>query len=127
MQSLQKESESKSQVERFLDATAYYLKRDWIGPYTEPWGVRPKAILRDGHSVSIQASGSHYSRKDPTTGRWYSLELWNFSCPVPQFLGEDPDPEHPQPYAYTPIDLVDLFVAMHGGIDIEASIAAHHD
>lgn len=124
MQDLQKESSSKSQVERFLDATAHYLKHD-IGPYAEPWGVRPKAILRDGHSVSIQAGGSHYSRK--WNGRWESVELWNFSCEIPRFLGEDPDPEHPQPYAYTPIDLVDLFVAMHGGIDIEASIAAHHD
>lgn len=124
MQSLQKESNSKSQVERFLDATDHYLKHP-IDPFYEPWGVRPRAILRDGRSVSLQASSSHYSRK--VGGRWTAVELWHFSCPIPQFLGEEPDPDHPQPYAYVPIDLVDLFVAMHGGIDIEASIAAHHD
>lgn len=123
MQSLQEKSDSKSQVEKFLDATAHYLSTH--GFLTEPYGVRPVAILRDGHSVSLQASGSYYSRK--YNGRWTAVEMWHFTCPIPGFLLADRDEEDDGPLGYVPIDLADLFVAMHGGIDIEASIAAHHD
>ena len=124
MQDLQ----GKSQVELFLDRTEHYLKPAIFFGRIFPgrgggMGVRPVVHLVDGEHCSIQASTGHYCSF--VDGHWREVEIWNLSSPAPSFFSEYGDGE--DPYAYVPIELVDLFVAAHGGIDWERTLANRDD
>lgn len=84
---------------------------------------RARIVCADGHSISVQASSTHYSK--PRDNRYFNIWLYDS---VEVGYPELPDGEvyHPEElesfrqqggsvYPYTPIGVVAAFVQAHGG------------
>lgn len=73
----------------------------------------------DGFSLSVQATHGAYCSPRTNLGPWYEVEV-GFPSAYPDFImshAEEPDKPTETVYPYTPIELVDQFIAMHGGPD----------
>lgn len=79
---------------------------------------RPRAICKDGYSISIQAGYFYYSnpRKDGSD-YYYEVELGfpNMEDDIIKAYAEDEDYMHTV-YGYVPVEIVDKLLEKHGGI-----------
>ena len=89
----------------------------------QAWAPRKKVTCKDGFTVSIQASKSHYCQPRLDDANWYSaVELGYPSEAVHEWLEYmDGDPDTTEPtdtvYGYVPVDIVNATLRQHGGID----------
>lgn len=92
--------------------------------------IRPVLRCNDGVSLSVQASSDHYcsprvnylAMVDHTGNeiqRYKSLEVWHVTSEVPESWNEYGSKD--DPYAFIPVELVQEFIDLHGGIDWIAS------
>lgn len=82
--------------------------------------VYPKALLKDGFSISIQASEFHYCHPRNSIGPWNEMEL-GFPSELDLILdeyAEEPD-TCDTVFGYVPIAIVNELISKHGGIIIE--------
>lgn len=91
------------------------------------YGHIPRVVCKDGFSISVQASGSHYSspKEFLSINGWTKVELGYPSEPIPELAehadGQDPDATEGI-WAYTPIEAVEKLLDSHSGIDLVATI-----
>ncbi len=81
--------------------------------------VRPAAKCKDGTTISIQASETHYSTPRQNGLDYYTtVELGYPSVEDADLkeFAEDKENLTDTVYGYVPIDVVDAFVEKHGGI-----------
>lgn len=83
--------------------------------------VKPRAKCADGWTVSIQASERHYCHPYNVADPEYNythVEVGFPDEPFPELIGEfAEEPEEPGGvYPFTPMDILDLVIAAHGGI-----------
>lgn len=79
--------------------------------------VRPKFLLKDGISLSIQASSAHYSSLDSfEQDKYETVEVGFPSEPIPELLpyAEDSGAPTDSVYAYVPVDLLNNIIEAHG-------------
>ena len=85
--------------------------------------IKPRTICNDGTSLSIQASRTHYCKPRCDEGPYYQMEVgyiqdangdtlappesWGAYTDGPEFLNDV--------YGYVPVELIDAFIAEHGG------------
>lgn len=97
----------------------------WLKPH-----VIPKIVCKDGFSVSLQASRTHYCSPRTDQGPWFEVELGfptagdNRLIEYIDAYTDDPD-QLPDPtdnvYGYVPLDIVLEVFESHGGIDEDAT------
>lgn len=102
-----------------------FLVLERLNSWPYPFQVlRPMVVCKDGFKVSIQASAGHYCYPRIDTDRsipYEKVELGFPSEAVPEWLEyaeEQYDPTDTV-YGYVPVELVDIGLAKHGGIDLE--------
>lgn len=80
--------------------------------------IRPRIICKDGFSVSVQASKTHYCRPRINTGPYSRVELGYPSETVTEWMKYAETPESPTEtvYGYVPIEIVEDVIEQHGGI-----------
>lgn len=80
--------------------------------------VRPRAICKDGFSVSIQGSEYHYSCPRSNSSIFSEVELGFPSCVEALWLNYAVDKDHALDtvYGYVPVDVVEAVISKHGGI-----------
>lgn len=88
-----------------------------LGP--RQFGVRPRVTCRDGYSVSIQASSSHYC--DPREDNLYEYTTVELGYPsmadnIIKDYAEDEEDLTGTVYGHVPVELVEELLAIHGGI-----------
>ena len=81
--------------------------------------VRPRVICKDGFSISIQASETHYCT--PKTNEDILFETVELGYPddiEELILGYAENIQDPMytVYGYVPVELVDMMLEKHGGI-----------
>lgn len=84
---------------------------------------RPFAVCKDGFSISIQASDSHYcTPKTNDDVIFETVELGYPSKKEKSILKYAEDSDYPTGtvYAQVPVKIVDLLLEKHGGIDIKS-------
>ncbi len=95
------------------------LKRIITTPAGDRDHVERRIICKDGTTMSVQASRSHYSTpRDDYQAPYTKLELGYPSVPPPPYLmefAEYPDDPTGTLYGYVPAELVLQFVREHGG------------
>lgn len=103
-------------------STNEFLEKTWdpVPGNVHHWR-RPKAIMQDGYSVSIQASETHYCRPRTTKGSGFtSVELGYPTAkdPLIDDYAEDKDSDDylHMVYPYVPVSVVDELIKKHGGI-----------
>jgi translation initiation factor 2B subunit (eIF-2B alpha/beta/delta family) len=84
-------------------------------------GIRPRITCTDGTSLSVQASPLHYSDPQTVEGPHRLVEVGYLRDAAGNDLPAPPDwEEHGDVLApvfnYTPVALVEAFIAQHGGI-----------
>lgn len=87
--------------------------------------TRKHLVCNDGTTMSVQASEYHYcsprrsyidcNTEEITYFEYSTVEVWCVSCDVPDSWLEYGNQED-DPYAYIPINMVEEFIKMHGGI-----------
>lgn len=92
--------------------------------YTCGQGLRKRLVCKDGTTLSVQASDSHWCSPrssyvndytdDIEFFDYYSVEVWCVSADVPDSWSDYGDDDNP--YAYIPVTLVEKFIDSHGGI-----------
>ena len=86
-------------------------------------------IMKDGLGMSVQASEYHYCcpRRNLEIGieDYFEYEVGFPTEKVPQFMEFAENPEEPTStvYGYVPLDVIQEVICLHGGIDIEATLA----
>ena len=69
----------------------------------------------DGTTLSVQASQYHYCKpREDFADSYRKVEVWFVTATVPCAWKEYGGDENP--YAYIPIELVEEFIDLHGGI-----------
>ena len=85
--------------------------------------IKPRVICSDGVSLSIQASRTHYCEPRDDEGPYYEMEVGYIQdangdtlAPPESWLPYADRTEFPiVVYGYVPIELIDAFIAEHGG------------
>lgn len=82
-----------------------------------------KIVCADGFQVSVQASTSHYCTPRDDYGPYSEVELGYPNEPVEAWMeyAEDPDRPTTTVYGYVPIEVVEVVLDQHGGIDWAAT------
>lgn len=77
--------------------------------------VRPRLACADGFTISVQASGYHYStpRKNFQDGRMYTALELGFASMDDELIEDYSDGTV---YPYVPVEIVDKLIKKHGGI-----------
>lgn len=81
--------------------------------------IRPRAVCKDGFSISIQAGSSLYCRpRQDWLYEYDSVELGFPSDPddLIEEYAEDPEDLTDTVYGYVPVELVDQLLEKHGGL-----------
>lgn len=81
---------------------------------------RPRVICKDGYSVSIQANVYVYCEPRENKKDFYSEVELGFPNQYDELLDDynaDPLESIDTIYGYVPVELVDLLLEKHGGID----------
>jgi hypothetical protein len=89
------------------------------GRISDIQAVRPRAICKDGFSISIQAGSGLYCH--PRQDWMYEYDMVELGYPSnPDDLiaeyAEDPDDLTGTVYAYVPVEVVDQLLEKHGGL-----------
>ncbi len=86
--------------------------------------VMPRLILKDGVSLSVQASEHSYSSPRDNKGPYTKVEV-GFPSEAPPEAWKEFAEEWGKPtgtvYGYIPLTLVMLYIGAHGGIDRDAT------
>lgn len=84
--------------------------------------MMPCIICEDGTTVSVQASAFHYAHPRANRGPYKGVEV-GFPSVEPPLAWEKYAEDWKNPtdtvYAYVPLELVSLFIASHGGINVD--------
>lgn len=87
---------------------------------TDRYGVRPRAICKDGFSISIQCSNRHCCWPKPTDIHSVANNLETVELGWPNTGGKELDSINQYfdagVYLYVPIELVEKLIQTHGGI-----------
>lgn len=70
----------------------------------------PEVVCKDGTTLSVQASETHYCTPRENKGPYTEVEVWCVTAPVTEFEYDSEEPS-----AYVPIEQVALFIDNHGG------------
>jgi hypothetical protein len=108
-------------------AESYKANRHWLmqrandfdQSINETHFIRPRAVCKDGFTISIQASFAHYSNPRLTIpGHYKEVELGypTEAEPLLADYAEDSDDLTHTVYGFVPVELVDKVLAKHGGI-----------
>lgn len=96
-------------VNEFLKAT-----------YNEKRFLNPKIYCKDGTSLSVQANALVFCKPQKNNApHYYEVEVGRVSNSVPSSWDEYGD--GCAEYSYVPVEMVDEYISLHGGIDIEKS------
>jgi len=78
-----------------------------------------RVVCKDGFSVSVQASSTHYCTPKSNLGPYTEVELGFPSEPVEAWMPYADNVDNPTGtiYGYVPIELVEEVLKKHGGID----------
>ena len=96
-----------------------------IGPIAT---MMPRLILKDGTSLSVQASEHSYSSPRDNKGPYTKVEVGFPSGTPPEAWKEfAEDWENPSNtvYGYVPLSMVMLYIGAHGGINREATFEGY--
>ena len=96
----------------------------------EPYWIAPRIICKDGFSMSVQVhQGVYCSPRDGFGPVWAMAEIGfpsaKPSAEVMAYIDSPKDDPTDTVYRYVPMELIDRLVAEHGGIDIQAIVAAN--
>jgi hypothetical protein len=85
--------------------------------------LRPKVVCKDGTTLSVQASRTHYCQpRMGGFGPYREVEVWPEVAP-PQSWGKYYDGEYEKGvtgvFGYVPVELVQDFIDGHSGIDVK--------
>ena len=84
----------------------------------------PRFFCKDGTYLSVQASNTHYSMPRDNEGPYTHVEVGFPSIDPPESWAEYADGEYPNDvYGYVPLELVNEFIELHGGIDFLKTFA----
>lgn len=86
--------------------------------YKSTFPLAKRINCKDGFSISVQATHGAYCSPRQNIGPWHEVEC-GFPSDVPDGLmtyAEDPDSPTETVYPYTPIELVEKLIALHGGM-----------
>jgi hypothetical protein len=92
----------------FDDGTVYHFRE-----------IAPHMVLADGVTLSIQASRTHYcSPRQDDAYHYFAVEIGYPTVMLPEEFNEyaDGEPKQDGVWGYVPVDLIDKFIADHGGI-----------
>ena len=83
--------------------------------------IRPRIVCNDGFSMSVQASQGAYCEPREDTGDYISCEIGYPSEKeyMIMMFAEDRNTPTATVYARVPVELIDLVITKHGGINIE--------
>ena len=88
--------------------------------FTDMLKIRPRVECKDGFTMSVQASRTHYCspRKDLDDGNYNSVEVGYPSETEPLIMeyAECPDEPTGSVYAQVPIEIIDEVIKKHGGM-----------
>lgn len=96
-----------------------YTVKQWLDrTYSEnDYNVRPKALCKDGFSISIQGGNTHHYCLPRTFGKVYQqLELGYPSEPLPELKFYSEEKTYDGVFGYVPIEKVEKLIKKHGGI-----------
>lgn len=81
--------------------------------------IKPRIVCKDGFSMSVQASETHYC--EPREER--AVSYWRFEVGYPSEVEETlmefaENPEEPlkSVYGYVPANVIEAIIAKHGGV-----------
>ncbi len=77
----------------------------------------PRIVCKDGSSISVQASEFTYCTPRENKGPYTEVEVGYPQGEVPASW-KPYNNEEDSIYAYLPIELVEEFITLHGGIDL---------
>lgn len=101
-----------------------YLTKHRPRPVTrDSYGIVPRIICKDEFSLSVQANWGAYCAPRDNFGPWTEVEI-GFPSAVPELITgyvDDSEDYTGTIYAYVPIGLVEQLIALHGGIDEQAT------
>lgn len=111
-------------IQQFLECTYYQPKHFWLPV------MRPGIICADGTALSVQASIHHYcTPKD--NGKYYSEVEVGFPTAKPpdswRWYSEDWNSPTKTIYPYIPVELVQEYIDLHGGIKDLARFSSSSD
>ena len=82
-------------------------------------GKAPIITCKDGTTLSVQASCTHYCEPDDDYGPYSEVEVGRLSTPPPEswapYAEGGESVEKAKVFAFVPIELVREFIALHGG------------
>lgn len=82
----------------------------------------PTIFCKDGTTLSVQASESHYCTPRNNDGPWTNMEVGFPSIQVPDTWLPFADGDgitHTDVYGWVPIEMIEDFINQHGGIDFK--------
>jgi hypothetical protein len=89
--------------------------------------IRPRIYCKDGSSLSVQGSHTHYCTPRIDRINYYSSVEVGYPSIVPPANWEEYCEQWENPtdtvYGYVPVDMVEAFIQDHGGIDEETTFA----
>ena len=80
--------------------------------------LAPKMVCKDGFTMSVQASRTHYCQPRQDEGPWNQVEIGFPSDKEPLLHDWAKDSSKPTKtvYGYVPVEIVDAVIAKHGGL-----------
>lgn len=89
--------------------------------------IKPRVFCNDGTSLSIQASRGHYCQPREDEGPYWAMEVGfikdangNELTPPESWAEYADGPKFPNDvYGYVPVEMIDAFIADHGGLRTE--------
>lgn len=101
-----------------MDLNKYLMStRDMDSPEELSYPIAKRITCADGFSLSVQANQGAYCSPRNNRGPWYEVEV-GFPSSKPELImdrAEDPDQPTKTVYPYTPIELVEQLIELHGG------------
>lgn len=79
----------------------------------------PQIVCADGFTISVQASKTHYCRPRIDDATYYTEVECGFPSSVPEFIqkyAKDYTSLTDTVYPYTPVELVNKLIDLHGGL-----------
>ena len=117
-------------INKFIKEYRKIDEKDYRGTDVEHlWedGIRrvirnPYLICKDGLTMSVQASDTHYSEPKGLADEYSEVEIGYPSGVEDLIMYYCEDDENPcgTVYGYVPVELVDRVIKKHGGIDFDA-------
>lgn len=103
-----------------MDLNKYLMSfrdENGIGLDGSSYPLAKRITCADGFSLSVQATQGAYCSPRQNRGPWYEVEVGFPSAKPELIMGHAEVPEEPTEtvYPYTPIELVEQLIELHGG------------